>query len=92
MRRLGRLLAVWVDLYLDRDAGLAQLEDLVTAAPQRGLGHGDALLATGLALAAAAGIPQLFLIADATDWPRTSAAKLADADGIGGRPSLVEGA
>ena len=46
------------------------LEDLVTAAPQRGRGHGDALLATGLALAAA-GIPQLFLIADATDWPRT---------------------
>ena len=64
-------IAAWVDLYLDREAGLAQLEDLVTAAPHRGRGHGDALLATGLALAGAAGIPQLFLIADATDWPRT---------------------
>ena len=106
-------IAAWVDLYLDRDAGLAQLEDLVTAAPQRGRGHGDVLLATGLALAAAAGIPQLFLIADATDWPRTwyarrgfaelgrnhsfsamvsSAVELADADGVSGRPFLVEGA
>ncbi|MFI6729956.1 hypothetical protein NRF20_01620 [Streptomyces sp. R-74717] len=38
--------------------------------PHRKQGHGDTLLATGLALAAAAGIPQLFLIADVTDWPR----------------------
>ncbi|MBC3839504.1 GNAT family N-acetyltransferase [Streptacidiphilus sp. 4-A2] len=57
-------------LYLDPTAGLAQLEDLVTAVPYRGRGHGDALVATGLALAAAAGIPQLFLTADASDWPR----------------------
>ena len=62
--------AAWTDLYLDPAAGLAQLEDLVTATPQRGQGHGDTLLATGLALAAAAGIPQLFLTADAEDWPR----------------------
>ncbi|MFD6423353.1 GNAT family N-acetyltransferase [Streptomyces sp. NPDC060198] len=62
--------AAWTDLYLDRAAGLAQLEDLVTAEPYRGQGHGDTLLATGLALAASAGIPQLFLLADASDWPR----------------------
>lgn len=63
-------IAAWADLYLDRTAGLAQLEDLVTAVLHRKQGHGDTLLATGLALAAAAGIPQLFLIADVTDWPR----------------------
>ncbi|MET9810387.1 GNAT family N-acetyltransferase [Streptomyces halstedii] len=63
-------IAAWADLYLDRTAGLAQLEDLVTAASQRERGHGDILLATGLALAADAGIPHLFLVADATDWPR----------------------
>ncbi|MFG3229265.1 GNAT family N-acetyltransferase [Kitasatospora sp. NPDC048194] len=64
-------IAAWADLYLDRAAGLAQVEDLVTDARHRGAGHGDAVLATGLALAAAAGIPQLFLLADAADWPRT---------------------
>lgn len=63
-------LAAWSDLYLEPSLGLAQLEDLVTASRHRGAGHGDTLLATGLALAAEAGIPQLFLLADATDWPR----------------------
>ncbi|MBD0690654.1 GNAT family N-acetyltransferase [Streptomyces sp. CBMA123] len=63
-------IAAWVDLYLEPAAGLAQVEDLVTAAAHRGAGHGDTLLASGLALAAAAGIPQLFLLADAADWPR----------------------
>ncbi|WP_369182311.1 GNAT family N-acetyltransferase [Streptomyces sp. Y1] len=65
----GRV-AAWADLYLDRRAGLAQVEDLVTAEAHRGRGHGDTLLGTALALAAAAGIPRLFLIADAEDWPR----------------------
>ncbi|MFJ9844506.1 GNAT family N-acetyltransferase [Kitasatospora sp. NPDC101155] len=65
----GRI-AGWSDLYLDRAAGLAQLEDLVTDTRHRGAGHGDTLLATGLALAAAAGIPRLFLAAEAADWPR----------------------
>ena len=69
-RTPGGEIAAWTDLYLDRAAGLAQLEDLVTAAPHRGHGHGDVLLATGLALAAAAGIPDLFLVAHASDWPR----------------------
>lgn len=63
-------IAAWADLYLDRTAGLAQLEELVTAEQHRGRGHGDTLLATALALAATAGIPQLFLLADETDWPR----------------------
>ncbi|MFJ8474467.1 GNAT family N-acetyltransferase [Kitasatospora sp. NPDC094011] len=62
--------AAWVDLYLEPAAGLAQLEDLVTVGRHRGAGHGDTLLASGLALAAAAGIPRLFLLADAADWPR----------------------
>lgn len=62
--------AAWVDLYLEPAAGLAQVEDLVTAAPHRRAGHGDTLLGSGLALAAAAGIPQLFLLADADGWPR----------------------
>ncbi|MER7669970.1 GNAT family N-acetyltransferase [Kitasatospora sp. NPDC096128] len=59
-----------VDLYLEPAAGLAQLEDLVTAVPHRGAGHGDTLLASGLALAAAAGIPRLFLLAEAEGRPR----------------------
>jgi N-acetylglutamate synthase-like GNAT family acetyltransferase len=63
-------IAAWADLYLDPAAGLAQLEDLVTATPYRGQGHGDSLLATALALAAVAGIRQLFLTADVSDWPR----------------------
>jgi N-acetylglutamate synthase-like GNAT family acetyltransferase len=62
--------AAWVDLYLDRAAGLAELTDLVTAEPYRGRGHGDTLVATGLALAAEAGIPRLFLAADDEDWPK----------------------
>ncbi|GAA1965569.1 GNAT family N-acetyltransferase [Kitasatospora viridis] len=61
--------AAWADLYLDRAAGLAQLEDLVTAEPHQGKGYGERLLATGLALAERAGIPWFFLLADAADWP-----------------------
>ncbi|MFE7525434.1 GNAT family N-acetyltransferase [Kitasatospora sp. NPDC057542] len=62
--------AAWGDLYLEPAFGLAQLEDVVTGSQHRGAGYGDTLLATGLALAAEAGIPQLFLLADAADWPR----------------------
>ncbi|MFG2915316.1 GNAT family N-acetyltransferase [Kitasatospora sp. NPDC048298] len=67
--RVGEV-AAWSDLYLEPSLGLAQLEDLVTASRHRGAGHGDTLLATGLALAAEVGVPQLFLLADAVDWPR----------------------
>jgi N-acetylglutamate synthase-like GNAT family acetyltransferase len=63
MRRSGLKIAAWTDLYLNQSAGLAQLEDLVTAVLHRKQGRGDTLLATGLALAASAGIPQLFLVA-----------------------------
>ncbi|MFE4972285.1 N-acetyltransferase [Kitasatospora sp. NPDC056651] len=62
--------AAWSDLYLEPAFGLAQLEELVTGTPHRGAGHGDTLLATGLALTAEAGLPELFLLADAADWPR----------------------
>jgi N-acetylglutamate synthase-like GNAT family acetyltransferase len=69
-RTAGGEIAGWADLYLDPAAGLAQLEDLVTAEPHRGQGHGETLLATGLALAAGAGIPELFLNAADDDWPK----------------------
>ncbi|MGW2597782.1 GNAT family N-acetyltransferase [Streptomyces klenkii] len=62
--------ASWADLYLDPAAGLAQVEDLVTAADRLGRGHADAVLATALRLAAGAGCGTRFLIADAADWPR----------------------
>ncbi|MBD0672050.1 GNAT family N-acetyltransferase [Streptomyces sp. CBMA156] len=62
--------AAWSDLYLEPAIGLAQLEDGVTGSRHRGAGYGDTLLATGLALAAEAGVPRLFLLADAADWPR----------------------
>lgn len=62
--------AVWADLYLDEPAGLAQLEDLVTADDHTGRGHGNTLLSTALARAGEAGCGTLFLVADAEDWPR----------------------
>ncbi|MGK5544603.1 GNAT family N-acetyltransferase [Streptomyces sp. URMC 127] len=63
-------IASWADLYLDAASGLAQVEDLVTAADRLGRGHADAVLATALRLAAGAGCGTRFLIADAADWPR----------------------
>jgi hypothetical protein len=83
-------IAAWADVYLDRAAGLAQLEDLVTATPFRGQGHGGTLLATGLAPAAAAGIPQLFLVADGADWPREWYVRCGFAE-IGRSHSLLVG-
>jgi GNAT superfamily N-acetyltransferase len=62
--------AAWADLYLDPGAELAQLEDLVTADAHTRQGHGDTLLTTALAQAAAAGCGELFLLADAADWPQ----------------------
>ncbi|WP_035847149.1 GNAT family N-acetyltransferase [Kitasatospora azatica] len=62
--------AAWADLYLWPREGIAQLEDLATADAHTRQGHGDTLLATALALAAGAGCPDLFLIADAEDWPK----------------------
>ncbi|MFE0465117.1 GNAT family N-acetyltransferase [Kitasatospora sp. NPDC058965] len=62
--------AGWGDLYLDPARGLAQLEDVATAARYARQGHADRLLATALARAAAAGCHRLFLLADAEDWPQ----------------------
>ncbi|MGE9697039.1 hypothetical protein [Streptomyces sp. NRRL F-5630] len=63
-------IASWADLYLDRAAGIAQTEEVVTAGEHLGHGHGDAVLATALHLAARAGCGVRFLVADAADWPR----------------------
>ncbi|PSJ25064.1 GNAT family N-acetyltransferase [Streptosporangium nondiastaticum] len=62
--------ASWADLYLDPASGVAQVEDLVTAADRLGRGHADAVLATALRLAVDAGCRTRFLTADAADWPR----------------------
>ena len=62
--------ASWADLYLDPAAGLAQIEDVLTAEAHLGRGHGNAVLAEALRLAADAGCGTRFLIAEADDWPR----------------------
>ncbi|MFD3515531.1 GNAT family N-acetyltransferase [Streptomyces sp. NPDC058657] len=62
--------AAWADLYIDPVQSVAQIEDLVTADPHRRRGHADAVLSTGLRMAAEAGCRTRFLIADANDWPR----------------------
>jgi GNAT superfamily N-acetyltransferase len=66
----GGDIAAWADLYVDRAEGIAQTEDLSTAEAYTGRGHGDAVLATALHLAEAAGCAVRFLVADAADWPR----------------------
>jgi GNAT superfamily N-acetyltransferase len=62
--------ASWADLYLDRAAGTAQIEELVTASAHTRRGYGDAVLAEALRRAAAADCALRFLVADAGDWPR----------------------
>ncbi|OII66525.1 MULTISPECIES: GNAT family N-acetyltransferase [unclassified Streptomyces] len=69
-RAPGGEAAAWADLYLDPAAGLAQIEDLVTAGPHRRRGHADAVLGAALRQAADAGCTTRFLTADAADWPR----------------------
>jgi hypothetical protein len=59
----------WADLYLEPAAGIAQIEEVVTAATHQRRGYADINLATAVHLAA--GCPLLFLIADPDDWPRT---------------------
>ncbi|WP_424888534.1 GNAT family N-acetyltransferase [Streptomyces sp. XH2] len=58
------------DLYLDPASGVAQVEDLVTAADRLGRGHADAVLSTALRLASDAGCRTRFLTADAAGRPR----------------------
>ncbi|RSS78923.1 GNAT family N-acetyltransferase [Streptomyces sp. WAC06614] len=60
--------ASWADLYTEPDAGIAQIEDLVTAEAHLGQGYATAVLHTALHLAG--DLPVRFLIADAHDWPR----------------------
>ncbi|WP_395298344.1 GNAT family N-acetyltransferase [Kitasatospora hibisci] len=63
-------LAAWGDLYLEPTPGIAQVEDLMTAEAHLRRGHADAVLATALRRAAAAGCGTRFLTADAEGWPR----------------------
>lgn len=58
----------WTDLYLDPAAGIAQIEEVVTADTHLRRGYADVNLATALRLAA--GCPLRFLVADPDDWPR----------------------
>ncbi|MET9954622.1 GNAT family N-acetyltransferase [Streptomyces sp. NPDC006339] len=62
--------ASWGDLYLDPAAGVAQIEDLVTAESHLGQGHAGVVLDTALRMAAEAGCTTRFLTAFADDWPR----------------------
>jgi ribosomal protein S18 acetylase RimI-like enzyme len=66
------------DLYLDRESGIAQIEDVLTAPEHRGRGYARALLAE--ALRRADGCDLVFLEADLDDWPRHFYAKLGFTD------------
>ncbi|MCB8904242.1 MULTISPECIES: GNAT family N-acetyltransferase [unclassified Streptomyces] len=61
--------ASWVDLYLDPAAGIARIEDLVTAEAHLGRGHAGRVLDTALHLAAEAGCDLRFLSANKAKWP-----------------------
>lgn len=63
-------IASWADLYVDRAAGVAQIEDLITADLHTGRGHADAVVGTALRLAADEGCGLRFLLAAEDDWPR----------------------
>lgn len=64
----GRI-ASWADLYLEPAQGIAQIEDVMTADGCTRRGYADTVIAT--ALHQAAGYDLVFLLADASDWPRT---------------------
>jgi len=74
VREPGGAIASWADLYLDRDRGIAQIEDVMTAEAHRRHGYSGAVLAT--ALHQAAGCELVFLLAEADDWPRNWYARL----------------
>ncbi|KAA6219323.1 GNAT family N-acetyltransferase [Streptomyces filamentosus] len=61
--------AAWADLYLDREEGIGQVEDLVASREHRGKGHAGRVLDTALHLAAEAGCGLRFLTAHTADWP-----------------------
>lgn len=59
-----------VELYLDRDAGVAQIESLQTHDDYRGRGYARALIQDANRRALEADCKLSFLVADADDWPR----------------------
>ncbi|MEU4891307.1 GNAT family N-acetyltransferase [Streptomyces sp. NPDC044780] len=59
----------WADLYLAPAAGIAQIEEVVTAEPYLRRGYADAVVTAALRRAAAAGCALRFLVADQDDWP-----------------------
>lgn len=69
----GEMVAA-ADLYLDPPD--AQVEDVVTTEGARGRGHGTAVVLTAMAEAYAAGAEFVFLVADASDWPKDWYARL----------------
>jgi hypothetical protein len=68
------VIASWADLYLDPGRGIAQIEDVMTADTHLRRGYSGTVLATALHQAAGYGL--VFLLADASDWPRTWYARL----------------
>jgi uncharacterized protein (DUF952 family)/ribosomal protein S18 acetylase RimI-like enzyme len=67
VKEAGRVVAA---AQLRVDGATAAVESVLTDVDARGRGHGDALLATVLTLAADAGCDLVVLEADAADWPR----------------------
>lgn len=67
VREDGRVVAA---AQLRVDGATAAVESVMTDPAARGRGHGDAVLAKALALAAEAGCDLVALEADAHDWPR----------------------
>ncbi|RBY77513.1 GNAT family N-acetyltransferase [Blastococcus sp. TF02-09] len=67
VREEGRVVAA---AQLRVDGATAALESVMTDPAHRGRGHGDALVARALELAAAAGCDLVVLEAAADDWPR----------------------
>ena len=69
-RTQGGEVASWADLYADPAAGIAQVEDLITAQAELGRGYAGAVLDAALRQGADAGCGTRFLLAEAEDWPR----------------------
>ncbi len=65
----GDVIAAYADLYTDREAQIAQFENLVTNEHFRGRGYGGALIRDALRRGRQAGCGLSFLTADADDWP-----------------------
>ena len=67
VREAGRVVAAG---QLRIDGATAAIESVITDPAARGRGHGDAVLARAVTLAAEAGCDLVVLEADADDWPR----------------------